>query len=137
MKRYAIIQNDGRVWSATTWDGVTPWEPPMGMSAVECPEHVGVGWRYADGDFIYDPPPPPVPAAVSMFQAREVLRRHNLLDSVDAHVNGAADPTLSLAWEYAVEVHRNGAFVTSLAETYGLDDAALDDLFREAASITV
>lgn len=136
LKRYAIIQADGRVWSATMWDGVTPWEPLPGMTAVECPEEVGVGWVYENGEFRYDPPPPPVPYSVSSFQAREVMRRHNLLDQVTAYVNGANDPTLTLAWEYATEFVRNGQFVTSLASNFGLDDAALDDLFREAATIT-
>lgn len=79
-----------------------------------------------------------------MFQAREALRRSpspnggNLLDAVDAYVETRRDdqPTLALAWEYATEVERGGAFVHALAEVFGLDDVALDALFRLAATIS-
>lgn len=117
--------------------------PQDGAEAVET-QSAAPGWIYAGGAF--RPPPPakaPAPAAVTMFQAREALRRTPasgggvLLDAVNAYVEARrdSDPTLSLAWEYATHVERGGRFVTSLAGAFGLDEAALDDLFRLAATI--
>lgn len=103
----------------------------------------GPGWTY-DGER-FSPPQdsPAAPQVVTMFQAREALRRTplsgggTLLDTVNADVEAKREdePTLALAWEYAASVHRNGAFVTALASRFGLDEVALDDLFRLAATI--
>jgi hypothetical protein len=82
-------------------------------------------------------------ASVTMFQTREALRLTrgpnggSLLAAVDAYVEAhrADNPTLALAWEYAPQVERRGAFVAALAAIFGLDDAALDTLFASAAAI--
>jgi hypothetical protein len=106
-------------------------------------QDAGPGWTY-DGER-FSPPTaaPATPESVTMFQAREALRRTqaigggSLLDAVNAYVEAKRDdePTLALAWEYATEVKRDGAFVMALAGLFGLDAAALDNLFRHAASI--
>lgn len=104
----------------------------------------GPGWTFDGKDFHRPPEAAAAATTVSMFQAREALRRTaaptggNLLDAVNAYVESKRldAPTLSLAWEYAVEVERHGAFVMALAAIFGLDDAALDDLFRLAATIS-
>ena len=103
-----------------------------------------LGWTY-DGAGLRAPAPQPspVPASVPMFQAREALRRTpggdggTLLDKVNAHVDAhrVDNPTLALAWEYATQVERYGAFVTTLAGVFGLDETALDNLFGLAATI--
>lgn len=77
----------------------------------------------------------PVPASVSAFQARAALRGANLLDTVEATV-AAAPPIVQDAWEYAIAFERRSPTIAALAAAIGLDDAALDDLFRTAATIT-
>lgn len=116
--------------------------PDSDLQAVPSAD-AGPGWRY-DG-LVFSPPGQiaSAPVAVSMFQAREALRRSpaplggNLLNAVDAYVEAQRldQPTLALAWEYATEVERDGLFVHALAEGLALDDAALDALFRLAATI--
>lgn len=106
-------------------------------------QDAGPGWVF-DGER-FSPPPQIIsaPQSVTMFQAREALRRSpaagdgNLLDAINAYVEGHRTdaPTLALAWEYATDVERDGAFVAALASLFGLDAAALDDLFRLAATI--
>lgn len=83
----------------------------------------------------YVPPPPQVPAAVSMFQARAVLMAHGLYDTVDAALKAAGGVHL-LAWEYATEVRRNSPLVADMARQLGLTDEQVDDLFIQAAQIT-
>ncbi len=90
----------------------------------------------------YVEPPAPVPDKVSMFQAREAMRltpfgAGTLLDAVNAYVmaNATANPRLTLAWEYASDIERNGVFVTSLAAQFSLDAVTLDGLFKLASGI--
>lgn len=79
---------------------------------------------------------PPVPRAVTNFQARAVLLAAGLFDQVDAAIK--AQPQTSAAyqaWEYANEITRSGTLVNSMAETLSLTSVQLDDLFRQAAAI--
>lgn len=79
---------------------------------------------------------PPVPTAVTNFQARAALLTAGLFDRVnDALLAMPANSTARQAWEYANELTRNGTLVNSMAETLGLTAAQLDDLFRQAATI--
>lgn len=155
--RIAIIEN-GLVVNVV--EAQPDFAPGSGFVAVAT-ETAGPGWSY-DGAAFHPPAAslPPVPESVTMFQAREALRRTpapdswslrppaflkptkardrmTMLEAVDAYVaaHEAANPSLTLAWEYAAEVSRHGAFVTAFAGEVGLDDAALDALFRVAAGI--
>ena len=79
---------------------------------------------------------PPVPAAVTNFQARAALLAAGLFAQVDAAMKAQPpDSAAYQAWEYANEITRNGTLVNSVAETLGLTAAQLDDLFRQAATI--
>lgn len=60
MATYALIAADTIV-SGAEWDGVTPWTPPNGWTAIPWPEGAGVGWSLVDGVWTA-PPPAPVPA---------------------------------------------------------------------------
>jgi hypothetical protein len=54
---YAVIDNTGLVVNVVQWDGSTPWEPPAGHIALPLLDG-GIGWTFADGQFV---PPPPKP----------------------------------------------------------------------------
>jgi hypothetical protein len=93
---------------------------------------------YQDGVLISiegDPPPPPVPAEIQMWQARAMLIRMNMLASVNAAVAASGNAEIQNAWEYAPNVVRKSNFVLAMAGALGLDDATLDTLFIEGAKI--
>ena len=111
--------------------------------AVCVPADTGsIGWLW-DGDALTPPPPEPpeppvVPSAVTMRQARLALLGAGLLDDIDAAINGLPSPQKEAArieWEYASEVQRSSGLVPTMGAALGLDDAALDALFTEAAAL--
>ena len=84
------------------------------------------------------PEPPYVPSVVSMRQARLALLGAGLLASVDAAIDSLPSPQKEAArieWEYATEVQRSSGLVPMTGAALGLDDAALDALFIEAAAL--
>ena len=84
------------------------------------------------------PHPPVVPPSVTMRQARLALLGAGLLASVDAAIDGLPSPQKEAArieWEYATEVQRSSGLVPMMEVALGLDDAALDALFIEAAAL--
>lgn len=54
MKNYAIINSTNTVINVVVWDGKPPWTPPSGCIAVAIPKSssAGIGWTYANGEFI-------------------------------------------------------------------------------------
>ena len=82
------------------------------------------------------PAPNPVPEVVSMFQCRAVLMIHGLFDTVDAAMK-AAGGINEQAWEYATEVRRDSPLVLAMAQQLNLTDEQVDQLFIEAAQITI
>ena len=84
------------------------------------------------------PPPPPVPSVVTMRQARLALLGAGLLPLVDAAIAALPSPQREAAlieWDYSSEVHRDRAFVLTLAAALGLSAEQLDALFVVAASL--
>jgi hypothetical protein len=81
-----------------------------------------------------DAPPPPVPQAVTMFQARAQLSRVGILASVEAAIADAGGEA-ALAWEYALELRRDSPTVIALAAALEITEATMDGLFRAAALI--
>ena len=86
-----------------------------------------------------DPPPPPgVPQAVTMRQARLALLAAGKLSQVATAIAAMPSPAkeqAAIEWEYSTEVQRNRPFVLQLGAALGLDDAALDALFTAAAQL--
>lgn len=80
-------------------------------------------------------PANPVPQSVSRFQAKAALALAGLLGQANAAVAASNDVVLQLAWAEATEFKRNSPGINALAPALGLDNAALDDLFRAAAGI--
>ena len=66
-KKFALVRvSDGWVWNTCRWNGVTPWNHlPVGIDEFECPEYVGPGWFYTNGEWLPPPsqesPPDPPP----------------------------------------------------------------------------
>jgi len=82
--------------------------------------------------------PEPAPQVVSMRQARLALLAIDKLADVDTAIAGMPEPERSAAqieWEYATSVERQSALITQLGLVLGLDDAAIDQLFFEAAKL--
>lgn len=78
------------------------------------------------------------PQVVTMRQARLALLGVGKLDDVAAAIAGLPSPQKEAAqieWEYSTEVKRNSALVTQLAPALGLNAAALDALFTQAATL--
>ena len=91
--------------------------------------------------YIAPPAPDPLDAeraamVVSRFQARAALHLAGVLPLVETFLK-SADFITQLAWAEAQEFRRNSPTIAALADGLGLDDAALDDLFRAAKQIEV
>ena len=50
--RYALLSEDGLVENVVLWDGEAPWSPPAGLTPVEAPGQVGIGWTLQDGEWL-------------------------------------------------------------------------------------
>lgn len=89
-----------------------------------------------------DPPPQTLDewrasASVSRFQARAALLNAGLLDSVQTKMSDPATPALArLAWTDAQEFRRMSPTVLTMGQALDLTDVQLDDLFKQAATIT-
>lgn len=57
--RYALIQ-DGKVINVVLWDGLTDWSPGDDVTAIDCADHVGIGWTW-DTDNGFQLPEPAAP----------------------------------------------------------------------------
>ena len=111
-----------------------------GVTLIDADLHGGsIGWLW-DGETLTPPPqePAPVPAAVTMRQARLALLGAGLLDDIDAAINGLPSPQKEAArieWEYSQEVQRHNGFVSVLAPMLGLTEAQTDALFLAAEAL--
>ena len=72
--------------------------------------------------------------SVTPRQARLALLSAGLLPAVESAVKAAGGAT-QITWEYATEINRNDALITTLGSALGLTDAAIDLLFKQAATI--
>ena len=85
-----------------------------------------------------DPVIVPVPAAVTMRQARLALLGAGKLAAVDAAIDALSEPTKTAArieWEYSGEVQRHNGFVSALAPALGLSAESIDQLFIAAKAL--
>lgn len=76
---------------------------------------------------------PEVPTWVYPFQARKALLANNLLDAVNDAVANAGSEA-QIAWEYAIEIHRDDPLIATLGAAIGLTAEQIDSLFIEAQS---
>ena len=81
---------------------------------------------------------PGVPQVVTMRQARLAILGAGLLPMVDAAIAALPSPQKEAAlieWGYSSEVHRDSAFVLTLAAALNLSTEQLDSLFTQAAQL--
>lgn len=84
------------------------------------------------------PPPPGPPTLVTARQARLALRQAGKLAAVDLAIAALPSPQKEVAeieWQHATEVRRDWPLVQALAPALGLNGAALDELFAQAATL--
>lgn len=80
-----------------------------------------------------------VPESISPRQLRQAMNRvpfgeSTLRNAVEAAV-AAGDQDLKDWWEFSTEVERSDAQVVAMGKALGLDDDAMDALWREAAML--
>lgn len=91
-----------------------------------------------EGSLALTPPKQPAPSQVTMRQARLALASAGLLSQVSVAIGSLEEPqrtAASIEWDYSQVVERDRELVALLGPMLGLDDEALDDLFREAAKL--
>jgi hypothetical protein len=128
----AILDAEGRVITFVRLDVPEGWTPPENCTAAPDDE-LPAGWERA-------PDSSPVPSQVSARQIRLWLVTHGIpLSTVDAAIDSITDAmardTVRVEWDYAPYVERSHPFLVPLASALGLDEAAVDQAFREAAAL--
>lgn len=74
--------------------------------------------------------------AINRHQAKIVLLRHGLLETVETAIaNGS--PEMQLAWKEAPQFRRNSPTLLAMASALNLSDAEVDALFAEALAVDV
>lgn len=89
-----------------------------------------------DGEKLVDPPPPPpkVPDRVEKVQLVRVLREAGQWDAVKAAL-AQADEATREDWDMAQVIRRADPLADFVATAAQLDDAALDELFRDSKGV--
>ncbi len=132
--RYAIL-NGNKVENVIVADA----EFAANVGAVACPDEVGIGWTFDGASWAAPAPmPAPVPQVVTMRQARLALLQIGKLADVETAIESLPSPQKEAAkieWEYSTEVRLDSDLVKQLAPGLGLDDAALETLFTQAATL--
>jgi hypothetical protein len=131
-KSLAIVRGDGLVETFVRLDVPSTWAPGPGLLAVPDDE-LPAGWSMAADTS-------PVPESISPMQARLWLVRNGInLSDIDAAIESISDQqtreTVRVQWEYGLEVFRSSAWLAALGPVLRLDDATLDQAFREASTL--
>lgn len=119
-------------------EGAIPVNNDMAVRLMD--ERDGV-WRRENGTIVkglLPEPEPYIPQSVTMRQARLALLGAGMLSQVEATIAALPEPDRTAAtieWEYSQEVQRHNGFVAMLGPMLGLDDAQLDALFVQAATL--
>lgn len=127
---YVLVDEDGVVIQR---------QPNEEAGFIEAADDVICGMVWQGSEFVAPAAPAAVvPVEVSMAQARLALRRAGLLDSVQGVIESLAEPERTdaqIEWDHRSVVRRDYGLVNALAPALGLDDAALDALFIQAAAL--
>ncbi len=87
-----------------------------------------LGWE----EYVENPveQPPYIPQQVSMRQARLILLKIGMLETIEAIVAGMGEEA-KIEWEYASVVERSNPLISAM----GLSEVELDTLFSEASKL--
>ena len=82
----------------------------------------------------------PVPPTVTATQIRLWLINNGIsmnmvYSAIEAISDSKIKQEVSVLWEYAPYIERKNPFVSIIGQTFGLDDAKIDQAFREAAKL--
>lgn len=129
--RYAIIVN-------SVVDNVTVCEDNDFATQhgwVEAPNHVNIGWLYNAGVFSAPAPNPgPVPVSVLNIQFRKAIRATGKAVQFKNYVLGLTEAEIE-EWQYMPEIYRSSQMVDLAATALNVGNAALNNLFRDAAKL--
>jgi hypothetical protein len=110
---------------------------PKAAGLVELPPRPSEAHEWSGTAWVL--PPEPVPASVSPYQFRLWLIRSGVsLAQVDALIDALPQPARDdarVAWEYGLEVRRDHPLIGQFGAALGMDAAAIDAAFREAAKV--
>ncbi len=128
----AIVNASNKVETFVRLDVPDGWTPPDGCTAVPDDE-LPAGWQHAESTN-------PVPQTISARQIRLWMVTNGMpLATVEATIDSIADAitrdTIRVEWDYAPYFERSHPFLVPLAAALGLDEAAVDQAFREAATL--
>lgn len=121
------------------------YHPDFLTKLIATDEPVELGLIYEGGEFVQDAsvPPVPVPQEVTNFQARYVLMQmpgreegRSLFDDVEDDLKAAGGVNWQ-AWQQSNHFVRSGLLINSLAANYNLTSEQVDELFRQAALVSV
>lgn len=115
------------------------------VAADQLPEgYVNGRWRLDGGAWVAletaepvpEPAPAPVPDTVSQAQLRIALHRRGLLTTVQAMVDAASDPEVSIRWS-APTMERHSPLLIAMASLppLALTEVEIDQIFREAGAL--
>ncbi|MNU33581.1 hypothetical protein D3C71_221440 [compost metagenome] len=94
-------------------------------------------WKYAGGQWTAYAPPAVVPHSVTKRQGRLALldagKYQAVIDAIEV-LAGPARDRARIEWD-AATYERNSAFVASMGASVGLNSAAIDALFIQAAQL--
>ena len=82
-------------------------------------------------------PPTPVPGSVALWQAKAVLQASGLLDAADAAIASANNPVLNQYWNSGANIDRTSPTLASLGASLNLTSVQIDQMFIEAATISL
>lgn len=136
--KYAFVKN-GVAIEVVESDPALLFVPGYAAHFVAVPDSVLPNWQLTNGTWTAPPPQSAaIPQSVTMRQARLALLNHSLLANVQPAINALPEPQRTRAqieWDYSNGLERGNSFVATLGVALGLDDAAIDSLFIEAAAL--